>query len=160
MCQKQWVTWQEIKTRERQKLCRPPSATFVSQQWKTQVRYPPTWIGAGNSPCSCSPGVYSSFSFFSWIRRLLGLWRTGTQPKTSQWGTSALARNGFSVLVKAQMSGASGKKVIIELAKELLSRLSVQHTDPSPPTMDFFSMNAVKAPPNGTSLTLNTQHVI
>lgn len=42
---------------------------------QTQLRYPPTWIGAGKSPCSCSPGVYSSFSFFSWIRRLLGLWR-------------------------------------------------------------------------------------
>lgn len=42
------------------------------------------------------------------------------------------------------MSGASGKTVIIEMAKELLSRLPVQHTDPSPPQWIFFSINAVQ----------------
>lgn len=58
------------------------------------------------------------------------------------------------------MSGASGQRIITEMAKGLLSRFLVKHTDPSPSTMEFVSINAVKATPSATPSTLNAQHVI
>lgn len=80
----------------------------------------------------------------------LGAVEDRDRTKTSQRASSVTSKNAFSALVKAQTAGKSGKRVIIEMAKELLSRLPVKHTDPSPPTMGFFSIYSVKATPNGT----------
>lgn len=132
ICWKTWVTWEGHKIKkekegERQRDCEvrrtstSPKCDTCFPTTKTHMKYPPTWIGAGNNPCSCSPGVYSSFSFFNCMRRLFGLWMTATQKKKKNQNEECLsfARNTFSLLIKAQMSRTSGKRIIIETAKKI-----------------------------------------
>lgn len=61
--------------------------TISFRQYIVYTEYSPTWMGAGNNPYSCSPGVYSSFSFFNWISRLFGLWleKNGKQSKAREF---------------------------------------------------------------------------